>query len=223
MLAIGRCLMGAPELVMFDEPSLGLAPTIVQSVLEDRARLEPRRAHLRAGGAERGRVAQARQPRLCAGERPRHARRHRRRAARPTTACGRPIWGCSYFSGGPMVTVSLPTPSTAHSILSPATVAATPGRRAGHDDVAGFQRHHLRQLGNRLRHVPDHLVEIAVLAQLAVHLERDAALGRMADLARGLERPAGRRMIERLADSHGRFTSREAICRSRRVRSMPTA
>jgi len=33
MLAIGRCLMGAPELVMFDEPSLGLAPTIVQAVL----------------------------------------------------------------------------------------------------------------------------------------------------------------------------------------------
>jgi branched-chain amino acid transport system ATP-binding protein len=33
MLAIGRCLMGAPEMVMFDEPSLGLAPTVVQSVL----------------------------------------------------------------------------------------------------------------------------------------------------------------------------------------------
>ena len=33
MLAIGRCLMGAPELVMFDEPSLGLAPAIVQHVL----------------------------------------------------------------------------------------------------------------------------------------------------------------------------------------------
>ena len=33
MLAIGRCLMGAPDLVMFDEPSLGLAPAIVQSVL----------------------------------------------------------------------------------------------------------------------------------------------------------------------------------------------
>jgi branched-chain amino acid transport system ATP-binding protein len=33
MLAIGRCLMGAPELVMFDEPSLGLAPTVVQAVL----------------------------------------------------------------------------------------------------------------------------------------------------------------------------------------------
>ena len=34
MLAIGRCLMGQPELVMFDEPSLGLAPTVVQLVLQ---------------------------------------------------------------------------------------------------------------------------------------------------------------------------------------------
>jgi branched-chain amino acid transport system ATP-binding protein len=33
MLAIGRCLMGAPELMMFDEPSLGLAPAVVQDVL----------------------------------------------------------------------------------------------------------------------------------------------------------------------------------------------
>ncbi len=33
MLAIGRCLMGMPELVMFDEPSLGLAPALVQTVL----------------------------------------------------------------------------------------------------------------------------------------------------------------------------------------------
>ncbi len=33
MLAIGRCLMGAPELVMFDEPSLGLAPAVVQHLL----------------------------------------------------------------------------------------------------------------------------------------------------------------------------------------------
>jgi branched-chain amino acid transport system ATP-binding protein len=32
MLAIGRCLMGAPRLIMFDEPSLGLAPTVVHEV-----------------------------------------------------------------------------------------------------------------------------------------------------------------------------------------------
>ncbi len=33
MLAIGRCLMSCPELVMFDEPSLGLAPKMVQQLL----------------------------------------------------------------------------------------------------------------------------------------------------------------------------------------------
>jgi branched-chain amino acid transport system ATP-binding protein len=32
MLAIARCLMGKPELIMFDEPSLGLAPALVQEL-----------------------------------------------------------------------------------------------------------------------------------------------------------------------------------------------
>ena len=32
MLAIGRCLMGKPELIMFDEPSLGLAPALVHEL-----------------------------------------------------------------------------------------------------------------------------------------------------------------------------------------------
>ncbi len=39
MLAIGRCLMGCPEFIMFDEPSLGLAPTIVQELLRVIVRL----------------------------------------------------------------------------------------------------------------------------------------------------------------------------------------
>jgi branched-chain amino acid transport system ATP-binding protein len=39
MLAIARCLMGAPEMIMFDEPSLGLAPNIVRSVLDTIAEL----------------------------------------------------------------------------------------------------------------------------------------------------------------------------------------
>ncbi|SDR47049.1 amino acid/amide ABC transporter ATP-binding protein 2, HAAT family [Rhizobiales bacterium GAS191] len=33
MLAIGRCLMGQPRLIMFDEPSLGLAPVVVEQVM----------------------------------------------------------------------------------------------------------------------------------------------------------------------------------------------
>jgi branched-chain amino acid transport system ATP-binding protein len=34
MLAIGRCLMGSPELIMLDEPSLGLAPNLVEEMLQ---------------------------------------------------------------------------------------------------------------------------------------------------------------------------------------------
>lgn len=34
MLAIGRCLMSDPELILFDEPSLGLAPAIVHQVFD---------------------------------------------------------------------------------------------------------------------------------------------------------------------------------------------
>jgi branched-chain amino acid transport system ATP-binding protein len=42
MLAIGRCLMGQPELIMFDEPSLGLAPLVVQDVLHTIRQLNER-------------------------------------------------------------------------------------------------------------------------------------------------------------------------------------
>ena len=42
MLAIGRCLMGQPELIMFDEPSLGLAPLVVQEVLHTVRKLNER-------------------------------------------------------------------------------------------------------------------------------------------------------------------------------------
>ncbi len=34
MLAIGRALMSRPKLIMMDEPSLGLAPIVVQGVFD---------------------------------------------------------------------------------------------------------------------------------------------------------------------------------------------
>jgi branched-chain amino acid transport system ATP-binding protein len=34
MLAVGRALMGSPQLLMLDEPSLGLAPLLVKEVFE---------------------------------------------------------------------------------------------------------------------------------------------------------------------------------------------
>jgi len=34
MVAIGRALMAQPRIVLFDEPSLGLAPSIVDSMFE---------------------------------------------------------------------------------------------------------------------------------------------------------------------------------------------
>src|SRR5215470_20201523 len=49
----------------------------------------------------------------------------------------------------------------------------------GHDDIAGGELDHLAELDDHLWHAPDHLREIAVLAHLAVDLERDAALARM--------------------------------------------
>ena len=39
MLAIGRALMSSPKLVMFDEPSLGLAPNLAVEVLNTIKRL----------------------------------------------------------------------------------------------------------------------------------------------------------------------------------------
>src|SRR4051794_35745768 len=77
------------------------------------------------------------------------------------------------------------------------------GRRARHDDVAGGELHLLGELPDCLRHVPDHLLEVARLGFLAVDGEPDLALGGMADLRDRLYRGGRCGAVERLADLPG--------------------
>ena len=44
MLALGRALMSEPRLLMLDEPSLGLAPAVVETLYDDAASRCTRRA-----------------------------------------------------------------------------------------------------------------------------------------------------------------------------------
>ena len=76
MLAIGRCLMGLPELIMFDEPSLGLAPLVVQEMFRTIRLLNQARASRSCWSSRTSRRRSSWRARLRARERPhRHAGR----------------------------------------------------------------------------------------------------------------------------------------------------
>ena len=70
MLTIARTLMSNPELLLLDEPSEGLAPVIVENMLEQVKRLKSDGLTIDdpAGGAGRGFLPGARRSRLCAAE-----------------------------------------------------------------------------------------------------------------------------------------------------------
>ena len=80
MCAIGRALMANPSMVLLDEPSMGLAPQIVEEVFEIVKDLNAKeQRHLPAGRAEHQHGAEVRRLRLHHGERPhRHGRARRR-------------------------------------------------------------------------------------------------------------------------------------------------
>jgi branched-chain amino acid transport system ATP-binding protein len=165
MLAIGRCLMGAPELVMFDEPSLGLAPAVVQQLL--RTIRDLNREGLTCVLVEQNVAVSLKlaahayvleNGRITLALRRRWADRHRQSADGFDFA----FEFVAGHGGG-------------HA-----------GRRSGHDDVAGGELDHFRELDDDLRHVPDHLRQIAVLPHFAVGRECDAAFAGVADLAGGL-------------------------------------
>ena len=80
MLAMGRALMSKPKLLMLDEPSMGLAPILVEQIfdiikeLHDAGTTILRRAERADGPVHR-------RPRLRAGHRPHHHERQRRGGA----------------------------------------------------------------------------------------------------------------------------------------------
>ena len=78
MLAIGRALMARRKLMLLDEPSMGLAPIMVDQIFAIIAGLQAARHHRAAGRAECLRRARHRRPRLC--DRNRAHRRSRARA-----------------------------------------------------------------------------------------------------------------------------------------------
>ena len=83
MLVIGRALMSSPRVMLLDEPSLGLAPMLVEEIFGIVQRLNRERAADGAAGrAERRAGPRHRRARLRDGERPHRARRPGRHALR---------------------------------------------------------------------------------------------------------------------------------------------
>ena len=83
MCAIGRALMANPKMVLLDEPSMGLAPQIVEEVFEIVKDLNQQgEGDLPAGRAEHQHGAALCRLRLHPGERPHRDGRRRRRTLR---------------------------------------------------------------------------------------------------------------------------------------------
>ena len=77
MLAIGRGLMAQPQVLLLDEPSMGLAPILVEEIFSIIKEINCAGRGDPPGGAERVDGAVRRQSRLRAGDRPDRARRDR--------------------------------------------------------------------------------------------------------------------------------------------------
>ena len=69
MLAVGRALMSRPKLLILDEPSLGLAPMVVESIFKILTRINAEGITVLLVEQKRGHGPSTGPPRLCHGER----------------------------------------------------------------------------------------------------------------------------------------------------------
>src|SRR5689334_4962507 len=69
----------------------------------------------------------------------------------------------------------------------------------GKNQIARLKREETREIGNHFRHLPDHLVKVSILAELAIDLEPNGAFVRMADGRDWVKRTAGGRFFKGLA------------------------
>src|ERR687896_2325675 len=76
--------------------------------------------------------------------------------------------------------------------------AADAFRRPGHDEVAGTERDERAQVADRLGHLPDLLVEVALLARLPVDAKPHGPPRRMADVLHGADLARRRGVVETL-------------------------
>ena len=100
MLATGRALMSDPRLLLLDEPSLGLAPAVVESLYETLVRLRAGGLTMLSGRAVgRARPWRFRGPCLRAADRPHRAGRARPPSWPRTRTCSGSISGLETGAG----------------------------------------------------------------------------------------------------------------------------
>ena len=93
MLAIGRALMARPRLLLMDEPSMGLAPALVDQVFDIIQTINRQGTTILVVEQNAAVALAHRAPRLRPAERPDRRHRHRGGPARARTTSGAPTSG----------------------------------------------------------------------------------------------------------------------------------
>ena len=89
MLAIGRALMADPKLLLLDEPSMGLAPKLIQQIFDIITEINSQGTTVLLVEQNAAQALKRAAPGLHPGDRRDRPRGHRRRSS-PTTTASRP-------------------------------------------------------------------------------------------------------------------------------------